>query len=341
MSNIPEITLQTAIVRGLRSLRENPRIIDSAFRGQSAREQEQIKNFFLNKSIDFSVNYPRGEELKVPAIVMTLMSDSESDPVIGDFLGVGFPQDMTFDTDGAHGSSVSDMSNLNSKLIGNVRVERVEYNPDTDLSTLYWESIYTPEILKALANAENTSYTIHVTNGYGAGQKHHIREITNISLDIRGTFDPQLDNSSVIAIRKTNEAEHSDGQPPRVYPEGDNDLFYCKGSIHEARYRLNILGGSASEVIFLYSAIKTILLSQRVYLEDQGLLGLTMQGTEFAPQGDYLPNIVYGRSMTLSFKYVFSFVEELPNISAIDVTLFSKHSPLDPACGQFSFEVTI
>lgn len=341
MSNIPEITLQTAIVRGLRGLREDPRILDSIYRDQSQQEQAQIKNFFLNKSIDFSVNYPRGEELKVPAIVMTLMSDTESDPVIGDFLGVGFPQDMTFDTDGAHGASTSDRSNLNSKLIGNVRVDRVEYNSETDISTLYWDSIYTPEVLKALANASNTSYTVHVTNGYGAGQKHHIREITNISLDIRGTFDPQLDSSSVIAIRRTQEVEHSDGQPSRIYPEDDFDNYYCKGSIHEARYRLNILGGNSAETIFLYSALKTILLSQRVYLEDQGLLGLTMQGAEYSPQGDYLPNIVYGRSMTISFKYVFSFVEELPNYSSIDVTLFSKHSPLDPACGQFSFEVTI
>ena len=282
MSNIPEITLQTAIVRGLRGLREDPKILDSVFKDQTQEVQTQIKKFFLTKSIDFSVNYPRGEELKVPAIVLTMMSDTESDPVIGDFLGSGSPQDMTVDTLGAHGASVSTRSNLNTKLISNIRVDRVEVNETTGVSTLYWDRIYSPEIVNALAKALNTSYTVHVTNGYGAGQKHVISEITNNSLDIRGTFDPQLDSSSVIAIRRTDEAEHSDGQPSRVYPE-ESTNFACKGSIHEARYKLNILGGNSAEAIFLYSALKTILLSQRVYLEDQGLLGLTMQGAELAP----------------------------------------------------------
>lgn len=340
MSNIPEVTLQTAIVKGLRSLRENPRILDSIFRDQTQAEQTQIKNFFLNKSIDFSMNYPRGEELKVPAIILTMMSDTESDPVIGDFLGMGAPQDMLADTLGSSGASISTRSNLNTKLIGNIQVEYTETDDITGRGVLYWNRTFTPEIIKAVANAPSASYTVFVTNGYGAGQKHVIKQITNNSLDIRGTFDPQLNTTSVIAIRRTEEQEHSDGQPSRSYQEDENNLV-LKGSIHEARYKINILGGSSAEVIFLYSALKTILLSQRVYLEDQGLQGLTMQGTEFSPQGDYLPNIVYGRAMTISFKYVFSFVEELPIYSAIEVTVLSKHAPFDPACAEFSFEVTI
>jgi len=338
MSNIPESTLQMAIVQGLRAIRQDPKVLGSVFKNEKASELDQIRNFFLTKSIEFSVNYPRGEELKIPAIILTMQSDVESDPVLGDFLGNYAPQEMYADTLGGHGASISTISGLNTKIIGNIQVNYTEEDPLTGVNTLYWNSIFTPEILKVFAKAPSQSYTIHVINGYGAGQKHKVTRIRSNSLDIAGSFSPQLDTSSYIDIRKTIESEHSDGQASRLYTE-DAPLVQ-KGSIYEARYALNVLGSNQSEVIFLYAAIKTILLSQRKYLEDQGLQGLTIQGAEFSPKGEYLPNVVYGRSVNLTFKYPFSYVEELPTYSAIDFEVTTNHTMFDP-CTTTTFRITI
>lgn len=336
MSNIPEVTLQRTIINGIRHIRRNPTLLDTIFAGQTAEELQQIKDYILEQSIGFSMHYPRDQDIKVPSIVLTLLSDNESDGLLGDVLGTGIPQIHNADTLGGHGASTSNLGGLSARVISNVRVDRVETQDGVD--TLYWESIYSPQIINAFAEAPTGCYTVHVIRGAGAGQTAMISRISNNSLDIEGTFDQQLDSSSYIDIRATEEL-NVEGQPSRSYTDGEDVVN--KGAFYEARYRLHVLGSTQFEVLFLYAILKAVLLSQRIYLEEQGLHGLAVQGTEFAPSTEYTPNVVYSRAMNITFKYVFCYTEPLETFDTIEINLATNNVFNGGTCGILNIEIDI
>lgn len=335
MSNIPDEVLQRTIVNGIRFMRQNPNILDSVFAGQTAEQRDQIKQWLLESNLQLSLNFPRKQQLTIPAIVMTLLSDSESDGLIGDHVMSGTSPEL-LGTGGNNFGTVSTTGGLPSRIISNVQVDRTEEIDDN--TRIYWEDIYSPEIANAFADRPDGCYNVYVVRGAGRGQIETITRISNNFLDIEGTFDQQLDSSSYLDIRRADEVI-AEGQPPRLFTEEDD--LTTKGAYYEARYKLHVLGSTQLEVLFLYSILKAILLSQRVYLEKQGLHGLGVQGAEFAPLGEYLPDICYGRAMTLTFKYLFCYTEPLETYDTLQINLTTSNTFTGGDCGLLEIEIDI
>jgi len=312
---IPEVILHRVLVAGIQAIRKDPRILDNMFRQSDHAWRQKLKSFVLNNTIDMNFNYPRNSTPKLPAIIIMLRSESEGNTFLGDMMGE-YPNydipdaEMTVDTLGGHAASVSTLQGLPKKVIGSLPVSssylhtdgtyRVVLDDDDDNLTDYYETF------EGLTNFP--SMTAYVVAGRGAGQKAQVTGISNNVLDLSTSFDPNLDSSSVIDLRLTSDPERSVGETPRVYEPGE-DLIRI-GANFEAQYQVEFLAGTSDETIFLYSVVKAILFSQKMFMESQGLMALKISGAELAPRSEYVPTEAYMRAMTLSFTYAFAFLEE-------------------------------
>lgn len=321
MSVIPEILLQRVIVNGYRQLRKDPRLLDSIYKSLTQEQLTAVKEFILNTSVQFSINYPR-QDLKVPSLVLLLKNESENVPFIGDSMNTVLgPSDVLYDTLGGHGGSTSTLKGLPPKILGPLEVE--ESYEDTI-------NFVDEDALIDLMEDPPGNILAYVVSGTGAGQVYPIIRIRSDSLDILGTFDPYLDSTSRIDIRLMDQSELPLGEPSRVYDAENRRNLRVRGAEYEVTYHLHVIAGGQDEVVFLYSAIKALLLSQRPLLESQGIIALRISGSDFAPRTEYLPSEVFQRMMVLTFTYPFSFVEELdlPDKLIINV------EPTDPTTGE-------
>jgi hypothetical protein len=350
MSVLPEIIIQRAIINGMQAIRRDPKIINMLFKNLPVPQQEAIKSYFLTKTIDLSVNYPR-TEIKVPAIIMLLKMESESNEFLGDVMGTppnyDMPdQDMAIDTLG--GASISDMGGTPRLVAGPLRVES-QY-PANNLLPGSPENTYIKfvtedqEIINEIFSERTTwpCLNLHVVAGAGAGQIKKINSISSDQLDIVGRFEVNCTNTSVVEIRYAKDPpEAAYGQPVRAYELGNIGQLRV-GANYEGQYQLEILAGNQEEVIYLYTVLKAILFVQREFLEGQGIMALKVSGTDLAPRSELLPDEIFTRSMTLQFTYPFNLIVERDVAKQIQLT-FSNVNPLSntPTLGDSVFIGTI
>jgi hypothetical protein len=340
MSVIPEIIFHKVLVNGFRAIRKDPRILDSLFKNMSQRQLAEMKEFITKNSIDFTINYPRQDTLKVPAIAMVLRNENEAQTFLGDQMGTfphyGMPdQDMTVDTLGGHSASVSTLSGLPTKVLGPLQVSTATTNSISFTGDAY------DQIVDLLTDPLPECMKLYVVDGAGEGQVYTIISINSNSLDIMGTFDPQLDDSSFVDIRLADETGLAYGEPSRIYNAGSRNLERI-GSNYETQYQLSVLAGHQDEVIYLYSVLKALLLSQRKFLEDQGIMALQMSGSDFAPRSEFLPNEVFQRVMILRFTYPFSFIQELDGVgSSIQLNIAVRDAFTGETGGVIASVVTV
>ncbi len=317
MSNVvPEIILQKAIVGGIQTLKADPRLINVLFKNMSQQFQADIKAYILNTSIDWAVNYPRKQQLNVPAIVLILRSESEAETFLGDDMGFDFEQDVVYDTLEGHGGSVSDLDGLQEPLVQGLTVEGSS-GPTivlTDASVEDYTDVQA-EILKGRC------FQVYVVSGTGAGQVHNTLSAFGNSITVDTDFETDLDSTSIIDIRKIGEIL-AEGEPSRVYDPG---LAYERIGVHySAQYQLQILAPQQEGVIYLYSIVKALLLSQRPFLEGQGMMVFELSGSDFAPRGEYLPSDVFMRVLNIQFTYPFTFLREFNVGKEVELCLSSS-----------------
>ena len=308
MSVIPEFVLHKAIIAGFRAMRQDSRILDTIFRHLHQDQLAQVKDFILGSSIDFYVNYPRQEPV-LPSLVLALKNENEASVFLGDVMGdqtdLSVPDpELSYDTLGGHAASTSPSRGLPVKVAGPLKVQQqVDAN-----SILFQDDEDITELVNNLLENPTGCLKLYVVDGTGAGQIHDVFRLREDGLDIIGAFSPQLDDTSVIDLRKPDDPELADGEPSRVYAHDGN--YLRKGANYDVNYYLHVMAGQQEQVIYLYATIKALLLSQRAYLESQGVINLRIGGTDFAPRTEFLPDEVFQRVMTLQFEAPFSFLEE-------------------------------
>ncbi len=340
MSIIPEIIIQKAVVGGLQALKADPRLIDVLFKNMSQGMLSDLKSYITKTSFDFSVNYPKKEQLNVPAIVLLLRNESEAETFLGDLMEYseffGVPEtDMSIDTLSGHGGSVSDLEGLQTPLVQGLQVTGSVGSVVTiaDTSLTEYQEVY-EEIIAGKC------HKMHVVSGTGAGQVHTIISASSNSLDTDSDFDTILDTTSVIDIRQVGEVL-AEGEPSRVYdPTGTYERI---GVHYDSQYQLQIIAGHQDECIYLYSIIKALLLSQRPFLEGQGMMVFQLSGSDLAPRGEYLPSDAFMRVLNIQFTYPFSFLRELDVADSIEVCLTPDEggapgSGKEILIGQFTIE---
>lgn len=344
MSIIPEVILHNVIVRGLREIRRDPRILDVLFKNLDQQTLQAIKDSVLNQAINFTVNYPRISELKTPTIALLLKTEREAEVFLGDMMGAspnyGVPdQEHTIDTLGGHGGSVTDLQGLPTKVIGGIRPAQLEIDEVANITTVTFLESQREDIATILGKfAKLPCLRLYVASGTGAGQIFTILRMDSISLDIEGTFDPQLDNSSVLDVRLAEDTGLAIGEPSRVYPAGATNL-YRRGANFSVQYQLNVLAGSQDEAIYLYTILKSLLFSQKMFMEQQGIMALKVSGSDFAPRTEFLPNEIFQRVLNIEFIYPFSFLQEQDTASQIQLTLSADNANNGGTCGEITIEV--
>lgn len=332
MSVIPEAVLQKAITGGYRALRKDSRLIDTIFKSLNQDQVAQIKDFVLNTAVNFTINYPR-KDVVLPVIALVLKNESESQTFLGDMLGDAsdpWTPDpaLSVDTLGGHSASVTDQGGLFRKFAGPIQVTlqesptRISFADQLDLTD-------------RVQRANLTGAAVHVVGGTGAGQVLEVRRMSNTSLDTIEAFGVPLDSTSLIDIRVLADPETPIGEPSRVYEKTYGTVR--KGVNYEANYYLHILSGQQEQTIFLYSLVKAILLTQRKFLESQGIQSLKISGTDFAPRSDFLPDEAFQRVMTLTFSHPFTFIEEQEVFTNISIDLVN--CPTDSLLQTITFSV--
>jgi hypothetical protein len=307
---LPEIIIQKALAEGFRSIKQDSRLIDVLYKNVPQKTLEQIRTYLMNVQVDCCFNYPR-KDLQVPAIVILLKAESEAEQFLGDYMGDDVDQDMIYDTADGHGGSVSDLDGLQAAVLQEIATEgssASEVFIDVDSLEEYLEVF--PELV------QGGHYQLYVTKGTGAGQVRDIASFTANSIDITEDFAVLLDSSSFVDIRKTGEVL-TEGEPSRVF--ATNNFYERRGVHYKVQYQLQIIAGHQDEVIYLYSIVKALLLSQRPFLEGQGLMVFELAGSDLAPKSEYLPSDVFMRVLNMSFTYPFSYINVLSTPSTIQV----------------------
>src|SRR5678810_90484 len=95
---LAEFILQTVLVRGFRTVRQDSRFLDQLFRNLSQEDAQQMRDLIRNKAIDLCINYPR-TQLKVPAIVILLKAETEQQAYLADSMGLQVPDEFGYDGD--------------------------------------------------------------------------------------------------------------------------------------------------------------------------------------------------------------------------------------------------
>lgn len=317
MAVLPEFILQRAIIAGFRAIRKDSRILDAIFKHMNQNQLEAVKSFILETPIDFSINYPRREPT-LPSLVLLLRNEGEAETWLGDVMGdrtdlyVPDP-DLSYDTLGGHAASTSDSSGLPVKVAGPLGVQS-QQGSDT---IVFDDGEDITALVDNLLDNPVGCLILYVVEGSGAGETYPILRLREDGLDIDGSFNPQLDDTSVVDIRKPDDPMLATGEPSRVY--ASDGAYLRKGVNFAQNYNLHVLAGQQDQVIYLYSTMKALLLSQRAFLESQGIINLKIGGSDFAPRTEFLPDEVFQRMMTLQFTTPFSFLEEQEVFSQIEV----------------------
>ncbi len=320
---LPEVVLGRALANGFKTLRNDPKIIDTLFKNLTQQQLSNLKNSVLTQPISVAMNYPKVDALTLPALILTLKNESEAQPFLGNHMGTtpdyGLPEEFGYDMLGTGSTvgSTSDTAGLGKLVSGPLDIE----SASSSTVTISEDSLAAFTVfVESLHQYNSGSYILYVIEGPGSGYSYPILRITNNTIDIEDSFVVGLTNQSRVAIRDGATVYETVGESSRIL--GENSVATRSGVNYESLYQLEVLSSSQSEVLYLYALVKAILISQTPFLEGQGIQALKISGSDFAPKSEYLPTDCFARALTLNFTYGFALVEELANPTRIDVIIY-------------------
>jgi hypothetical protein len=301
---LPEFIFRTVLVRGIRTIRNDTRLLDQLFRNLDQTSAQEMRTFFRTQAIYLDINYPR-ETLKLPAIVLLLRAESEFQAFVGDTMGYGdLPDAMSWDDlsdeDGVLGTaaSISSMSGEGPIVFGPYPIASATAN-----------SIKADSIKWSINQFLTEPHTLHVVGGAGVGQTRGIIANGVNTISVKPNFSPALDNTSVFLIRSA--APEIVGEPRALYKRSNAKNVERLGGLYNLSYQLQVIGPNPEFTIYLASIVKSILTLARVFLEGQGIINMKMGATDFVPRTEYQPDFSYMRALTVDFQYPFDVFAEL------------------------------
>jgi len=319
MSLLPEIIFRSLLVRGIRAVRNDSRLLDQLFRNLDTESAKEMREFFRTKAIYIDINYPR-DTLKVPAIVMLLRQEQESNAFLGDSMGYGdMPDGMDYDDEGSLGgaASVSTLSGEGRIVYGPVRVV-----VGTNNTVKIGESAWSIDQFKV-----NGVHTIHILEGKGAGQQRAIAANGRDTVMVTQNWSTNPDSTSVLIIRAP--AGEVVGEPRSIYRTGEAETVERLGSLYGMTYQMQVVGPNPEFTIYLAAVVKSILTLGRQFLEGQGIINMKLGATDFVPRAEYQPDFSYMRAINVEFQYpfdVFDAGEALTGLKLVIEGLFADGS---------------
>tara|TARA_R110000824_G_scaffold43880_9_gene128075 strand:- start:4050 stop:5414 length:1365 start_codon:yes stop_codon:yes gene_type:complete len=93
------------------------------------------------------------------------------------------------------------------------------------------------------------------------------------------------------------------GEPRKIFDSTENVYKERRGSGFSSSYMLQIMADNQDFTMFLYHAVRFIILSNIGTLERNGMFELRLSGTDFLPQPAHQPSFVFMRGLTMNFMY--------------------------------------
>jgi len=325
MSILPELIIQHCLVRGLRTFREKPHLLDMLFRNLTQEELTPIRGFFRDNSIDIAYNYPR-DGLGLPSIVILLKTETESQAFLGqvqqsveDLRRLGGTPFLEDEISG-------DQTTLGSGSLGQVNNRsRMLLQPTTATggeTNMIWAPLATTRLIDPF---EEVALLV-LMEGTGAGQRRLVVSIVpsqtqnRVEIEVDQNWDVIPDDTTVFRIESIPQGESLTGEPSQLYPIGSN--IERLGEFYKAMYQLDVNGSNQEEAIYLYNVVKAIMIVSRRFLIRQGFLrGVTMSGSDLAPVQEYFPTEAFRRSLTLDFEYPFDVFTEISEAVASELII--------------------
>ena len=315
MSLIPEFIFRTVIVRGIRQFRDDTRLLDQLFRNLDQQSAADMREFFLKNKIYIDMNYPR-EALKLPAIIMLLKSESESQAYLGDSMGIDcepeqlvyddFIQDELADEILGGAASMSTSSGLGPVIFGPAKAASGTANT---LRIAVDEGGFDPWKSSEYAA---TNRTVHIIGGTGVGQQRAINANGTNTLMVAPNWQIVPDDTTVFVIR--DPVKELVGEPRALYNKSGAPTERL-GSMYALSYQVQIIGPNPELTIYLHAIVKSILTLSRTFLEGQGVINMQMGATDFLPRSEYQPDHAYMRALNLDFQYPFDIFSELGDLA--------------------------
>lgn len=333
MSVIPEYIIQQVLVKGLRAIRDDGRIVDMLFRNLRQDDLQAVRTFLQESSVDISLNYP-DQDMKLPGIVILLKSETEGQTFLGNLLqshesiretGHPFPiEELAGDATVLGRGTVSNIG-------GGYRI----YLDPTTATKGEEDSVYIPEGIINIVDPIEEEVFVTILEGTGAGQTRQVVLIDPIGqgfdtkITITPIWDTNPDATSVIQIHTASDQPGHTGEPSKIFTS--DDVIERRGAHYKAIYELLVVGPNPESTIFLYSVVKAILKLNEHFMIKQGFMNLSLMGTDLTPRTEYYPDLAYQRSLSLSFEYSFDVYERASETSLINKlrVVVSTHHPDD------------
>lgn len=336
MSVVPEYILQTTVVRGIKRMRNDTRLIDQLFKNLDQKSIGQIRSFIKTQAIDLCINYPR-EPLKVPAIVILLKGEKENQAFLGDSMGMDIPDEFSFDSSADAGI-----------LGGTASVSSLSGNPKV---------VFGP--FTALTGTENTlriatkewiadqfmplAHIIRIVHGTGVGQIRNVvgNSGTVVMVDRDWLTIPDSTTVFEIALPPTEVL----GEASTLYDRTEHPVIERKGGLYDLNYQMQVVGPNPEMTIYLTVILKGIFTAFRTFLEGQGVINLAMSATDFTPRPEYQPDLSYLRALNMDFIFPFDTFEGIGGL-ATSLRLLIEGEPTsfsiatDPVLSDTTFEIT-
>lgn len=316
-------------------MREREDLLRAMFRNLEQRDLESVVKYFREKTIDICINYP-DKDIVLPWIVILLGTETESDPVLGDlqqnaedFRRMGqapFPKEELLGSQTVIGSgSVGNVS-------GPAGSGKLLLEPTTAVGGTL-NTITAPSSTTLLIDPYEENEVFVVTmEGTGAGQRRSVVGITPslsggpVIIEVSQNWATTPDATTVFKLVSAPDFPGGTGEPSQLFVPSDN--VERLGQIYQAQYRLDVVAHPQELTIYIYSIMKAILTVSRFNMAKQGLLTMSMGGTDLGPVPEMYPTIAYRRAMNLSFRYAFDVIQPIEKEIANQIRIaLSVHDP--------------
>jgi len=91
------------------------------------------------------------------------------------------------------------------------------------------------------------------------------------------------------------------GEPTRLFDQNSNKYIEQFGSGFTVQYMLQVMSDNQDFTIFLYAVLRHVMQRKLLFFEKNGLLEMSLSGSDFLPQAEQEPNFIYIRNLFVSF----------------------------------------
>lgn len=311
MSIIPEYVLQQVLVSGIRKFREDGDLVAMLFRNLNQDDVNGLIQFLRNESIDIALNYP-DTQMKVPAIVISLKNESESQAFLGEVMQSATNVNHT-GTPFRKEKLTAPATTLGSGSLGVPGVEEIPcgspYAVTEATATSVTFAMVSPfNVSDPFEFSDEEELLVVIREGKGAGQRRVVSSITprqasdEVVVDVTSNWATTPDDTSVIEFQLTAQ-RGTTGEPSKLFEP--DQLVERLGSHYSASYQILIVGPNQELTIFLYAIVKAIFVINLEYLQRHGFINPKLGGTDFVAKPEYLPDLAYQRALILEFQHAF------------------------------------